>query len=145
MHVVAILVGLVAYAVFGTFFGLMVLGVGFMPEGPSRTFGTYAILLMPFFPTGLLIGRIAPSHGRWIAAVVATLALVYFVWSVGVPLPLVLLDSQPNYIVWLLQFTYQGLLYLVVCVLAAWLGSKWRTIEMRSNHLFNPDALKRAG
>lgn len=126
MHALALLAGSLTYAVFGTFFGLMVLGVGFMPEGPSKTFGTYFILLAPLFPTGLIIGGVAPSHARWIAGVVTALALAYFVSGATGPMPFVLRDAQPSSLVWTVQFLYQGLLYLAVCIPAAWLGSKWR-------------------
>lgn len=145
MHALAFLFGLLAYVVFGAFFGLMVLGVGFMPEGPSRTFGTYFILLAPLVPTGLLVGRIAPSRACWVAALLALLALAFFVWSAGAPLPLVLPDSEPNPLTWSFQFLYQGVCYLAACIPAVWLGSKWRAAVIRSNHSFNPDAPKRAG
>jgi len=145
MHVVSFVAGALTYAVFGAFFGLMVLGVGFMPEGPSKTFGMYFILLAPFFPTGVIIGRVAPSHAQWIAGAVCASALACFLTGANGPMSFVLRDAQPNSLVSIVQSLYQGLLYLAVCIPATWLGSKWRAALKRSNHSFNPDALKRAG
>jgi hypothetical protein len=125
MNIVAFLVGLVTYVVVGTMCGLMVLGVGFMPE-PSRTIYGQLIIFGPFLPTGLVVGYIARTKAIAIAAAVALIAFAVFLMLAHRPIPYILQNEAAPWVV-AAQATYQVALYVGVCVLGAWLGNKARS------------------
>ena len=117
-NAIAFVAGVLTYWVFGTIFGLMSLGVGFMPE-PNRTRYSYIILLMPFVSAGLAVGYLARSHALVLAAALAVLALGISGMLAGVD--------------WFAaaQATYQGVLCLFLCVLSSWMGAKFRFARAR--------------
>jgi len=124
MNTLAFLVGLVTYLAVGTVCGLMVLGVGFMPE-PSRSIYGQLIVFGPFLPAGLVVGYLARTKALALAAAVALIAFAVFLMLAHHPIPYFLQNEAAPWVV-AAQATYQTALYVGVCVLGAWLGSMAR-------------------
>ena len=120
----ALLAGVITYALFAILFGMMSLGVGFMPD-PSRTIYGYVILLVPLVPAGFAVGYLARSHSLVLAAALALIALAVFLALAPGPMPFFLSEQSGPWVV-VAQTTYQAALYLLVSVLAAWAGAKLR-------------------
>jgi len=122
MNAIALLAGLLTYAVFAVVCGLMVLGVGFMAE-PSRTIYEHAVLLGPLVPAGFLVGCIAGTRALVLASALGLIAVAVFLLLAPGPVPFFLHEQAAPWVL-VAQAAYQAFLYLLVSVLAAWVGTK---------------------
>jgi hypothetical protein len=123
MNAIALLVGLITYAVLGLACGLMVLGVGFMPE-PSRSVYGHIIVLAPLLISGLVVAFIATSKSSAmaLAALLALFAFAAFLALASGPIPY-FFREQPEPWARYLQGSYQLSMYLATSLAGAWLGS----------------------
>lgn len=127
MNPIALLAGLVVYAIIGTMAGLLSLGVGFMEE-PSRTIAGHAIVFGPFILAGFVVGRIAQSRPAWHAAAVAVISFTAFLALSSGPVPFVL-SGQKEPLAQLAQGAYQAILSIIACVAGSWAGARGKPVN----------------